>query len=109
MAQSTYPHLPEEAGRAIPTTAPFVCRGAVLGYGEPPRAPRDCGRAGDGHAREGSMSTAKPLWWLSISMMAVLLVLFLVGAPGNMIAGVLMLGCAVVVVTMIAAGLEAPQ
>jgi hypothetical protein len=55
------------------------------------------------------MSTAKPLWWLTISMMAVLLVLFLVDAPGNMIAGLLMIGCVVVVFTVIAAGLESPQ
>jgi hypothetical protein len=55
------------------------------------------------------MSTAKPLWWLTVSMMAVLLVLFLVDAPGNMIAGVLMIGCVAVILTMIAAGLEAPQ
>jgi hypothetical protein len=38
-----------------------------------------------------------------------LLVLLLVDAAGNLIIGVLMLGCVVVIATVIAAGLEAPQ
>lgn len=55
------------------------------------------------------MSSAKPMWALSIAMVALLLVLFMVGAPGNIIAGVLMLGCVSVIATVLAAGLEQQQ
>jgi hypothetical protein len=51
---------------------------------------------------------AKPLWWILVAMMALFLVLLLARAPGNMIVGVLMIGCVVLIATVIAAGLESP-
>jgi hypothetical protein len=52
---------------------------------------------------------ALPLWAMLLFTMALFLVLLLVEAPGNAIIGVLMLGCVMVIATVIAAGLEKPQ
>jgi hypothetical protein len=51
---------------------------------------------------------SRALWFLSIGLVAVFLLMLFEHAPGNLIAGVAYLGVILVIGTMLAAGLEHP-